>query len=269
MMLTGTPIKNRLLYVFDLDGVVYRGHEPQPGAADTILTLRDRGNIIRFFTNNSSMSRYAYSEKLGSMGIPTPIDDIMTSSYATALYLLEKGARDKYIYKIGEKGIADEIASAGLEILPDDTDKDADFVVVGIDRKFTYAKLTRAQQAILNGAEFIATNADATFPVEGGGLRPGGGCMVAAVQTATSVEPFVIGKPSLYAFNKILEMTQMSADRTIMVGDRLETDVLVGNRGGAHTVLVLTGVSTLDEAKDAQGDLKPDRIINTLPELLG
>ncbi|MCE5323415.1 phosphoglycolate/pyridoxal phosphate family phosphatase [bacterium] len=261
---------DRLTYVFDLDGVIYRGKELQPHAIELLSVLRDRGHAVRFYTNNAARSRKSYVNRLASMGIPTPIEEIMTSSYATALYFVEMNAVGKTVYRIGEKGMAEEFEAVGMKVIYDQEEPHAkiDFVTVGIDRDFNYHKLARAQRAIHRGAKFIATNEDATFPMESGTLMPGGGCMVAAVRTATDVEPFVIGKPATYAYDKILEFTNCPPERSVMVGDRLDTDILVGNRAGAQTVLVLTGVTSREQAESATGDLKPDRIIETLEELL-
>lgn len=257
-------------YVFDLDGVIYRGKEPQPHATELISVLKDRGHAVRFYTNNAARTRKSYISKLESMGIPTPVEEIMTSSYATALYFIEKNAVGKTVYRIGEQGMADEFEAAGMKVLYDQEEPHAkiDFVTVGIDRQFSYQKLARAQRAILKGAQFIATNEDATFPLEGGTLQPGGGCMVAAVRCATGIEPFVVGKPSTYAYDKILELTDCKPENSVMVGDRLDTDILVGNRAGAKSVLVLTGVTSREQAESAKGDLKPDMIIETLGELI-
>lgn len=270
MGLNGESVRHRLTYVLDLDGVMYRGTEPQPHAASVVLTLRGRGHAVRFFTNNSALTRESYAAKLSSMGVPTPVDEIMTSSYATALYLREQNAAGKTVYQIGEEGITRELEAVGMRVITNCSQADAriDYVVVGMDREFNYTKLARAQRAILEGARFIATNEDATYPVEGGCVVPGGGSLVAAVRTATSVEPLVIGKPQTYAFNKILEMTGTPPDQSVMVGDRLDTDIAVGNRAGAHTVLVLTGVTSREDAERAAGELRPERIIETLVELL-
>jgi 4-nitrophenyl phosphatase len=258
------------IFVFDLDGVVYRGSELQPHSVETIRSLRESSALVRFFTNNSTLSRQAYVEKLAAMNIPASVDDIMTSSYATALYLTEHDAAGKTVYKIGEDGISDELSAVGMRVISGDDDpgRRIDYVVVGLDRDFHYRKLARAMNAILNGAEFIATNADATFPLEGDILVPGGGCMVSALVTATGREPILIGKPETYALKKIIELAGGSADNTVMVGDRLDTDVQVANRAGVHSVLVLTGITSPAEAEAACGELCPDRVIRDLGELL-
>lgn len=270
MQFAKAPFQEPLTYVFDLDGVIYRGAELQPHAAETVLALRSRGNIVRFYTNNSSLSRQAYSKRLGNFGIPAPIEEIMTSSYAAALYFVENHATGKTVYQIGETGVTQELEAVGMRMIKDLDEPDAhiDYVVVGIDKEFNYRKLARAQSAILAGAKFIATNEDMTFPAEGGAVMPGNGCLVAAVRAATSVEPFVVGKPHDYALLKILELTDTQRERAVIVGDSLATDIAVGNRAGIHTVLVLTGLTSGEEAAKATGDLKPERVIETLAELL-
>ena len=259
----------RLTFVFDLDGVIYRGMEPMPLAIETVLTLKERGHIIRYLTNNSASSRKSYSVKLAELGLETPEEHIMTSAYATAFYLLEQGAQGKTAFRIGGLGIKEELELIGMKVLAEDEEPDAhiDYVVVGLDREFTYCKLARAQAAILGGAKFIATNTDPSFPLEEKTLAPGGGCMVAAVQTATGVEPHVVGKPMTYSLDKILELTNTPPERAIMVGDRLDTDIEVGRRAGTQTVLVLTGVTGREQAFAAEGKYKPDRIVETLWEL--
>ena len=270
MVLSNSLEKHRLTYVFDLDGVIYRGKEPQPHAKETILTLRSQGHAVRFFTNNAAKRRDTYLSKLESMGIPTPIEHIMTSSYAAALYFVETKSVGKTVYCVGEQGMANELEAVGMNVVYDVEEPDAkiDYVVVGLDRDFHYRKIARAQNAILAGAQFIATNEDATFPMENNKLLPGGGCMVAAIRTATNIEPFVIGKPEIYAYTKILEQTGSAPEDSVMIGDRLDTDIAVGNRAGAQTVLALTGITSREEAEMATGEFKPNRIIETLGELL-
>lgn len=262
--------QRRLTYVFDLDGVIYRGDETQPHAKETILALRDQGHHVWFYTNNSSLTREAYAEKLAGHGIPTPVDQIMTSAYATALYFVENDATGRTVYKIGGPGVTTELQSVGMKLISDGEEPAAriDYVVVGIDREFNYAKLERAQSAILAGAQFIATNEDMTYPMEGGAVVPGNGCLVAAVKAATSTIPILIGKPEVYALEKILQMTNTPRDCAYMVGDNLATDVAIANRAGIHSVLVLGGLTSRAQAEAATGELRPERVIDTLAELL-
>lgn len=255
-------------YVFDLDGVLYRGDAPLPHVSETVRELRRRGRRIYFFTNNSGRSREDFQAKLERMDIPAPADEVMTSGYATSLYFKENNHLGKCVYVVGESGLEHELESAGMEISKNGSSGKIDFVVAGIDREFTYEKLTHAQQAILNGATFIATNRDSTFPVENNVVIPGGGAIVSAIETASGVKPYVIGKPWTYALEKILESAKSTPEESIMVGDRLETDIMLGNRMGMVTVLITTGVATRYDGEHAADEMKPSRIIDDLSELL-
>ncbi len=255
-------------FVFDLDGVVYRGNQPLPSAVDTIESLRRFGHQVYFFTNNSSRTRADYLEKLTGMGLTTDIDHIMTASYATALYLAEQGAAGKSCFMIGREGVREALESVGVRLIADPEVEQPDYVVVGIDHEFTFTKLVKAQQAIFGGAKFIGTNPDLTFPGEDGYVTPGNGALLAAVHAATGVAPMVIGKPEIPAMLKILELAHSTPEQTVVVGDRLDTDILAGNRLGARTVLVLTGIATEEDVRLAPPEMKPDIIVNTLPEMM-
>ena len=270
MDLTNSSVRQKRTYIFDLDGVIYRGMELQPHAAEVIEALRSRGDNVRFFTNNATKTRDTFANKLISLGIPTKIEEVMTSAYATALYLADINAAGKTAYQVGERGIQVELEAIGLKVIKGEEEPEAhiDYVVVGLDRNFNYQKLSRAQNAIIKGAKFIATNEDATLPIESGTVIPGGGCMVAAIRIATSINPLVIGKPESYAIDKILQMTNTPREKAFLIGDRLETDIVGGNRAGATSILVLTGVTTRKQAEAAMGEIAPDKIIETLAELL-
>lgn len=257
-----------LTFVFDLDGVVYRGSQPVPGAAETINNLRQLGHQVYFFTNNSTKTRPAFVEKLGNMGISTDEDHFMTSSYATALYLEGKDARGKTAYIVGEEGIRVELSAIGMKIAEDGVSEHVDYVIVGLDRDFNYDKLMNAQQAIFNGAEYIATNADSTFPREGGMVTPGAGAIVAAISTAAGKEPTVIAKPEATGMHEVIRMAHTTPEQLIVVGDRLDTDIIAGNRVGAVSVMVLTGIHTREDAKNAAPEYQPDIIVDNLSEML-
>jgi 4-nitrophenyl phosphatase len=255
-------------FVFDLDGVVYRGNQPIPGAVDTIENLRRLGHQVYFFTNNSSKTRIEYIEKLTGMGIITDVDHIMTASYATALYLVEQGAQGKSVYMIGREGVREALVSVGMRIVADPDVEKPDYVVVGIDHEFNFHKLMDAQWAILNGAIFIGTNPDLSFPCEDGRITPGNGALLAAIQAASGVKPIVIGKPETPAMHEILELAHATPEDTVVVGDRLDTDILAGRRIGACTVLVLTGIAQESDLQSAPDDMKPDIVVRTLPDMI-
>ncbi|MCL6520353.1 MAG: phosphoglycolate/pyridoxal phosphate family phosphatase [Armatimonadetes bacterium] len=256
-------------FVFDLDGVIYRGEQLLPGVAETIETLRRFGHQVYFFTNNSTKTREQYVDKLHRMGILVDKAQIMTSGYATSLYFCEHGAKGKSVYLIGEPGLRQVLIEAGMRIVENIPEEKADYVVVGWDKGFNYEKITKALWAIRGGAEFIATNRDATYPLEGGQVVPGAGAMVAAVEAATGVTPRVIGKPETYAVRKLFEVAGASLEDSVIVGDRLDTDILVGKRLGITTILVLTGISTEKDVEVAPKEIKPDFVVKTLPEILG
>jgi 4-nitrophenyl phosphatase len=266
------------LLIFDLDGVVYRGNQLTPGARDVLASLRNRGFALRFLTNNSSMSRESYREKLGRLEIHSEAAEIMTSARATALYMKSEGLTTALV--VGEIGLIEELAIEGIAAVHAGdrvSDKNAagddsnlkshpDAVIVGIDRSFTYPVLCDAQQTILAGARFIATNGDPTFPTESGDL-PGGGSIVAAIATASGRTPFIVGKPNTFSLELLLAAAGVSRGEAILVGDRLDTDIDVGRRAGLETVLTLTGVTTIQEAERAPAEQTPTAIIRDLQEL--
>lgn len=268
-----TSSQAQSVYVFDLDGVMYLGDTPIPYAAEAVSRLLAAGHQVFYLTNNSGRTRADYRGKLAEVnGLDVPESSIFTSAYATALYLKQLGAEGHCAFVIGEPGLSAELAaSCGLRCItvPDTADiDDIDYVIIGIDRQFTYDKLRFAHAAITRGhALFIATNRDATFPMENGEI-PGGGSLVAALATATGREPITIGKPETHAYEAILRAANVTAPESVMIGDRLDTDIAVGRRSGAKTVLVLTGVTDLESASAAPPEWRPDMIIGDLRELV-
>lgn len=261
------------VYVFDLDGVMYLGETAIPHAAEAVVRLQDAGKPVFFLTNNSGRTRADYQDKLATVnGLKVPETAIFTSAYATALYLKQRGAEGRSAFVIGEPGLAQELEqSGGLRAVTaaDSVDPQTiDYVVVGIDRKFTYDKLRFAHAAIMRGhAQFLATNRDATFPQEDGEI-PGGGSLVAALATATGREPVTVGKPETHAYEAILQAAGVTAPESVMIGDRLDTDIAVGRAAGAHTVLVLTGVTSPEKAHSAPPEWRPEQIIGDLSEFI-
>lgn len=252
--------------IFDLDGVIYRGQSVLPHAAETVAWVRERGLIVRFLTNNSTLTRADYSRRLGDFGISTPSQHIMTSAYATALYLKSHGKHGDKVLVVGEGGLRDEIAAAGFNVAQWSSCDGARYVAVGMDRAFSYDMLRAAMAAILAGAEFIASNRDATFPVEDG-LLPGGGTVVAAIETAVGLPPLLIGKPTTRMIEALLSEIGCAPGETLLVGDRLDTDIQTGRAAGVRTALALTGISSADEACAAPEETRPDFVIETLAAL--
>lgn len=229
------------LILFDLDGVVYRGVEPVPGAAEVLAGIRRRGRRIMFVTNNSSRTPRAVSEVLRAMGIEASPDEVLTSGRATASMLVREGLAGASAYVIGERGVREALADAGIAVL-DGLPSSADLVVVGWDRAVDYAMLRQAALLVERGARLIATNADASYPAPDG-LWPGAGAILAAVTTTTGATPVVVGKPHRPLFEAALDAT--GARRPLMVGDRIDTDVAGARAMGWDSLLVLTGASSV------------------------
>jgi 4-nitrophenyl phosphatase len=229
-----------------MDGVLYRGTEPLPGVAELFTTLQERGRRFMLATNNSMSTSASYVKKLAAMGIEVEAEAILTSAMATRGYLDQEFPVGSRFLVVGMPALSEQLfREPGFGPVESASDVPA-AVVVGLDRAFTYEKLAAAHAAIRNGARFIATNSDATLPTESG-LVPGCGSIVAAIETATSTRPVVIGKPEPLMLEIALAQMGIPPHEAVMVGDRLDTDILAGHRAGMLTVMVLTGVSTREE----------------------
>lgn len=248
----------------DMDGVLYRGDHPLPGAVDTLNVLRNRGARVAFLTNNASRHREELAARMTRLGFPCVADDVWGSSYIAALYL-SRHAPDARVFLVGTAGMRREMEEAGIVVVP--SHEGATHVVAGLDMTITYEKLAHAHYAICNGATFIATNLDATFPDGPTTTTPGGGALVAALATSTGVTPRVIGKPQPTGLSLIASSWGVSAADMAAVGDRLDTDIAAANVFGCLSVLVLTGVSTRAEAEQAGAAEKPGVILESLAGL--
>jgi 4-nitrophenyl phosphatase len=247
--------------IIDMDGVLYRGAEPLPGLADFFAFLRQRPVRFVLATNNATLTARRFADKLGGMGVKVSPAEILTSGWATALYIKKRVPPGTAVHVVGEEGLIESIRQAGL--LP--TRGKADWVAAGLDRRLTYAKLREATKLIRAGAVFIGTNPDVTYPAENY-IVPGAGTVLAALQAATGQEPIIIGKPEPEMLYTALE--QMGADtrRAAVVGDRLETDILSGQRVGLLTILVLSGVTSHEML--AASAIQPDLVFQGIRELL-
>jgi len=256
--------------LIDLDGVVYMGREPIPGAAGFLAEARRRGLKFLLVTNNSTTSPELVAERLSGMHIEVHPREILTSAQAAVAYVKLNALPAARVRIVGEAGLRHAAEEEGFLIV-DDGESGADWVIAGLDRAFTYAKLARATHDILSGARFVATNTDALLPIEGGQVVPGAGTMVAAIRTATGVEPVVLGKPEPGLFEHGLRrLGGLAPHEAAMIGDRLDTDVVGGRQAGLRTILVLSGVTTAGQARAANPP--PDATLPDLasvPQLLG
>lgn len=247
--------------ILDLDGCVYVGERPVDGAATAIAELRRMGYRILFLTNNSTLSRAGYVDKLNRMGIKAEEKEILTSGMATAKYIYDVYGPSR-ILAVTEEGFVEEARLMGHTVVPLERFHEASIVVVGLDRGFNYQKLRAAARAIISGAKFIATNEDRTLPTETG-PDPGAGSIVAAVKAVTGVEPIVIGKPSKIIVNMALEILNVRSDEAVLVGDKLETDIRAAASAGMPSVLI--------SRTEPLGYPRPDFVLSSirlLPRLL-
>lgn len=251
-MVAAGPIR---LVAFDLDGVVWRGERALPGAREALEDVLRRGLDLRYVTNNSTAHREAVSERLRRMGLPSGVERVLTSGFAAARWLQARLSAGSPVMVIGEVGLVRELREVGLDAYEAGEappgGPEAAAVVVGLDRSFSYEMLAQAQAAIREGALFVATNRDATFPTPQG-LVPGAGAIVAAVETAAETKPVVVGKPSRVLADTLAAVTGVPPSQTLFVGDRLSTDIALGRKTGMVTVLVLTGVTSEDDLRRAQ-----------------
>jgi len=252
--------------LLDLDGTVFRGKSAIAGAEEALERMRSMGIKVFFLTNASTRSRKSTVEKLARMGLVAYEREVFGSAYMVADYIATKHPGKK-VFCLSEGGIQDELGEKGVRIVDDDS---ADIVAVGLDRRLTYERLAIAYKAIEKGALFIASNDDATFPVEEGFL-PGAGAMVAAVERSTGKKPLVLGKPNRYGVELLLRENCLKKGDALIVGDRLETDILTGKHSGIRTALVLTGVAKKGDVDKLGKEEKPDFVLESiagLPRLL-
>ncbi len=252
-----TPITNLIL---DMDGVLWRGETPMPGLVDFFATLRRLGIGFVLATNNATKTAAMYTAKLARFGVDVPPEQILTSAEATASHMAEQYPAGTDIYVVGDKGLHEAMIARGFRpITPQDVraGKTAAFVVVGFTPHATYDDLAMGSLLVHRGVRFIGTNPDPSYPSELGPL-PGAGALIAVIQTATGIEPTLIGKPGPIVFREAVKRLGGDASGVAMVGDRLSTDIYGAKAAGLRAILVLTGISTRDDV--ALSAIKPDYV---------
>ncbi len=250
-------------YIFDLDGTVYLGEALLPTVEYTLTKLRSLGKRTVFLSNNPTHTREDYALKLTRLGLSTPVEDVINSS-AVMVHFLKKNFSNARLFVVGEESLRGELSAAGFELT--DKAQQVDVVIASFDRTFAYWKLQVTFDAIRAGARFFATNADRYCPVPGGG-EPDAAAIIAAIEacTDTKVEA-VVGKPSHYMAAAVLDLLGIQAEDCLMIGDRLETDVLLGLNAGMSAALALTGAT--DESMFRDSSIKPTYVLRQLAELL-
>jgi 4-nitrophenyl phosphatase len=248
--------------LFDMDGVLYRGMAALPGVNELLAHLAQRNVSYACITNNASRTREQYEAKLAAMGIHVPAARIVTSATATSVWLRAQTPRGTTVFAIGMDGLREALFADGYFV---EQSERPQYVVVGADFEINYAKLKTACLAIRAGATFVGTNPDTTFPSEEG-IVPGVGSFILALEAASDVKATIIGKPERAMFDAALRMLGVPANEAVVVGDRLDTDILGAERAGIPSAMVLTGVSSVAELQSSA--TRPSAVFAGLPELL-
>lgn len=274
-------------FIFDCDGVIWKGDSVIEGVPETLDYLRSLGKQLVFVTNNSTKSRAGYLKKFTSLGLNVSAEEIYSSSFAAAAFLESIDfPKNKKVYVVGDVGIEEELDLKGIAHIggPADADKkieltpgtflehdpDVGAVVVGFDRNLNYYKIQYATLCIREnpGCMFLATNTDAVTHLTDAQEWAGNGAMVGAIRGSTKREPTVVGKPSDFMLGNIAKKFNLRRDQICMVGDRLDTDVLFGLNGGLTTALVLSGVTSEEALMHEDNSIHPHTYMDKLPSLL-
>lgn len=251
--------------ILDMDGVIWRSDSPIGDLPAIFKRIEARGLKYVFATNNGTKTPEQYVETLERLGVRVSPQQVVTSALGVAHMLSRKFARGTKVFIIGEDGIRTALEEKGFEILSVEKAQDAQAVVMGIDRDITFEKMREAALLVRRGVPFYATNPDKTFPTPRGEI-PGAGAWISVITTATGVEPVYAGKPFPFMMELSLERLGTEKEETLVVGDRLETDIAAGQAVGCPCALVLSGVSTREQAE--AWSPKIDIVVDDLASLI-
>jgi NagD protein len=247
-------------YLMDMDGVLVHQDQPIPGADRFLARLREAGLPFLVLTNNSIYTPRDLAARLHRTGLEVPETAIWTSALATARFLdQQRPAGTAYV--IGEAGLTTALHERGYVL----SDRDPDYVVLGETRSYSLDAITRAIRLISAGARFIATNPDPTGPSPAG-PQPATGAVAALVSKATGVDPYFVGKPNPLMMREALRAIDAHSEQTVMIGDRMDTDIVAGMEAGLQTILVLSGISTREQA--GHFPFLPSRIVDSVADLV-
>jgi 4-nitrophenyl phosphatase len=252
--------------ILDMDGVIWRSDMPIGNLPDIFRRIEERGIKYVFATNNGTKTPDQYVSTLENLGVNVDASQVITSALGVAHMLAQKFPRGSKAFMIGEDGIRMALEEKGFEILSTENAPDAQFFVIGIDHQVNFEKMREATLLVRRGIPFYATNPDKTFPTPRGEI-PGAGAWISVITTATEVEPTYAGKPFPFMLELSLERLGTKKEETLVVGDRLETDIAAGQAVGCPTALVLSGVSTKAQADEWKPQI--DLIADDLSSLIG
>ena len=245
----------------DMDGVIVREEHLVPGADRFLARLAETRHPFLILTNNSMYTPRDLAARLNRMGLPIAPEAIFTSAVATASFLAEQRPGGT-AFVIGETGLTTALYEVGYT----QSESEPDYVVLGETRTYSFERISRAIQLVDNGARFIATNPDPTGPSPAGPL-PATGSVAALISSATGVQPYFIGKPNPFMIRSALRQIGAHSESTVMIGDRMDTDIVTGLEAGLETILVLTGI-TADEATAQRFGYLPTRIVGSVADLV-
>ncbi len=252
--------------ILDMDGVIWRADSPIGDLPAIFKRVEERGFKYVFATNNGTKTPAQYVATLEKLGVRVSPEQVVTSALGTAHILARKFPRGTKVFMVGEDGTRTALEEKGFEILSVDHAQEAEIVVAGIDREVNFVKMREATLLVRRGVPFYATNPDKTFPTPRGEI-PGAGAWISVIMTATGIEPIYAGKPFPFMMELSLERLDTKREETLVVGDRLETDIAAGQAVGCPCALVLSGVSTKEQAEAWMP--KIDVIADDLASLIG
>jgi NagD protein len=258
-MASSTLSQNPKTYLMDMDGVLVRGTQLIPGAQEFIGRLRARDLPFQILTNNSLYTPRDLQVRLASIGLHVETEELFTSALATAQFLKTQSPGGS-AYVIGESGLTTALHDVGYIL----TDINPDYVVLGETLTYSFQRLTQAIRLIMGGARFIATNPDVIGPADGG-MVPATGAVAALVAEATGVKPYYIGKPNPLMMRTALRRLDGHSESSVMIGDRMDTDIVAGTEAGMQTILVLTGVTKREQVE--RFPYKPAVILDSIAEI--
>jgi NagD protein len=247
-------------WLMDMDGVLVHEEAAIPGADRFLARLAEIGRPFMLLTNNSIYTPRDLAARLVRSGLDVPETSIWTSALATARFLDQQRPGGS-AFVVGEAGVTTALHDAGYTL----TDRDPDYVVLGETRTYSFERITRAIRLIVDGARFIATNPDPTGPSQDGPL-PATGSVAALISRATGVDPYFVGKPNPLMMRSALNAIDAHSETTVMIGDRMDTDIVAGLEAGMETVLVLTGVTTTAETE--RFSYRASRVVQSVAELV-
>jgi len=259
-----SAIKDKKLYIFDMDGTIYLGYNVFDFAIRFINNLRAAGKRVLFFTNNASHSDDFYMEKLTKLGFSPSREEIMTSGDVTKVFLHRKRP-GKSVYLVGTDDLVNDFNKDGINLVDGDVES-ADIVITSFDTTLTYKKLDDACRLVRNGAEYLSTHPDFNCPTETGFI-PDSGAIAAFVTASTGKTPTYFGKPYIETLEMICEHTGIDKNDMCIFGDRLYTDIALGARNGVTSILVLTGETTAEDVDNAEKKDQPAYVFDSLDDV--